>query len=78
MISTITTTVTTIATLAIGASLGALATVLLISLLATKEIVSADTRLKLQRFGRSLNIGIAPLLFVFALIVGIQVVAILA
>ena len=78
MISTITTTVTTIATLALGASLGALATVLLISLLSTKEIVSADTRPILQRLGRSLTISIVPLLFVFALIVGLQVVTILA
>ena len=77
MISTVTTTVTTVATLAAGAGLGVLATVLLISMLSTKEVVSADTRLPFQRFGRSLNITILPLLFVFSLIVMLEVVKIL-
>ena len=46
-------------------------------MLSTKEVVSADTRFPLQRFGRSLNITILPLLFVFSLIVMLEVVKIL-
>ena len=72
MISTVTTTVT-VATLAAGAALGTLAVSLLIFLLATKEIVTADTRRSLKVFGRSLDIGILPLLMSFALIVAFKV-----
>ena len=77
MISTITTTVTTVATLAVGATLGALATLLLISLLATKEVVTADARRILRAFGRSLDIGILPLLMVFALIVAFKILEVI-
>ena len=77
MISTVTTTVTTVATLAAGATLGALATALLIFLLATKEVVTADTRRPLRIFGRSLDIGILPLLISFTLIVAFKVIEIL-
>lgn len=78
MISTVTTTVTTVATLTVGAMLGALAIALLIFLLATKEIATADSRRKLQIFGRSLDIGIASLLIVFTLIVIFKIIEILA
>jgi hypothetical protein len=77
MISTVTTTVTTVATLAAGATLGALATLLLISLLATKEVVTADTRQNLKTFGKSLDIGILPLLIVFALIVAFKILEVI-
>ena len=77
MISTVTTTVTTVATLTMGATLGALASAFLIFLLATKEVVTADTRRGLKAFGRSLDIGILPLLLSFALIVFFKVLEIL-
>lgn len=77
MISTVTTTVT-VATLAAGAALGALAMSVLIFLLATKEIVTADTRRSLKVFGRSLDISILPLLISFALIVAFRVFEVLS
>ncbi len=76
MISTVTTTIT-VATLSAGAALGALSTVLLIFLLASKEIVDADTRQTLKALGRALNIGILPLLISFALIVSFKVLEVL-
>jgi len=72
MISTVTTTIT-VATLSAGAALGAMSTVLLIFLLALKEMVTADTRQTLKVFGRALDIGILPLLISFALIVSFKV-----
>ncbi len=72
MISTVTTTIT-VATLSAGAALGALSTVLLIFLLASKEMVDSDTRQSLRMLGRALDIGILPLLISFALIVSFKV-----
>jgi hypothetical protein len=54
-----------------------MSTVLLIFLLASKEMVTADTRQALQAFGRALTIGILPLLFSFALIVSFKVLEVL-
>ncbi len=76
MISTVTTTIT-VATLSAGAALGALSTVLLILLLASKEMVTADTRQTLKALGRALDIGILPLLISFALIVSFKVLEVL-
>ena len=76
MISTVTTTIT-VATLSAGAALGAISTVLLIFLLALKEIATADTRQALKVFGRALDIGILPLLISFALIVSFKVLEVL-
>jgi hypothetical protein len=76
MISSVT-TVTTVATLTVGAALGAAATIFLIFLLSTKEIVSADMKGRLKAFGRSLDVGIIPLLIVFSLIVALKVLEIL-
>lgn len=76
MISTVTTTIT-IATLSAGATLGAMSTVLLIFLLASKEMVTADARRIPQAFGRTLTIGILPLLISFALIVSFKVLEVL-
>ena len=72
MISTVTTTVT-VATLSAGAMLGAMSTVLLIFLLASKEMVDADTRQTLRMLGRTLTIGILPLLISFTLIVSFKI-----
>ena len=77
MISTVTTTVTTVATLAAGATLGALSTLLLIFLLATKEVVTADRRQIFKAFGKSLDIGILPLLIVFMLIVAFKILEVM-
>ncbi len=76
MISTVTTTIT-VATLSSGALLGAMSTILLIFLLASKEMVDADTRQTLKAFGRSLNIGILPLLLSFTLIVSFKILEVL-
>ena len=76
MISTVTTTIT-VATLTFGATLGAMSTVLLIFLLAAKELVSADSRKSLVAFGRTLTIGILPLLISFTLIVSFKILEVL-
>ena len=76
MISTVTTTIT-VATLSAGVALGALSTVLLIFLLASKEMVDADTRQSLSMLGRTRTIGILPLLISFALIVSFKVLEVL-
>ncbi len=75
MISTVTTTtVTTIVTLTTtGASLGALATILLITLLGTQEATAGNKRSSLKVLRRYLNVGILPLLIVFLLIVCLKV-----
>ena len=74
MISTVTTTtVTTIVTLTAGTSLSALASILLISLLGTQELVTADTRNSLKALGKYLNVSILPLLLVFTLIAAFKI-----
>jgi len=79
MISTVTTTtVTTIVTLTSGASLGVLATMLLVSLLSTKEVIQVDTRPKLKALGGRLNVCILPLMLVFILLVAIKTLEVLA
>ena len=86
MISTVTTSsITTTTTTAAGVmttdvlSLGVIAVVALILLLALKEILSSETEknYKISRFVRSSNVGIVPLLLVFAAIVTYKVVTIL-
>ena len=76
MISTVTTTIT-VATLSAGAMLGAMSTVLLIFLLAAKELASADTRKSIVAFGRNLTIGILPLLISFTFIVSFKILEVL-
>ena len=76
MISTVTTTIT-VATLTFGSTLGMMSTVLLILLLASKELVSADSRKVLVAFGRTLTIGILPLLISFTFIVSFKVLEVL-
>ncbi|MEM2393546.1 MAG: hypothetical protein QXW82_06305 [Candidatus Bathyarchaeia archaeon] len=75
MISSVTTTVVAVA---FGATLGVAATMLLISLLASKEMLSADSRRKLIEFGKRLDVAIWPLLMAFLLIVAVKVLEILA
>jgi hypothetical protein len=78
LISTVTTTVTTVATLAAGATLGFLGSLLLIFLLSTKEVVTADPRRALTYLGRSLDVPILPLLITFSLIVAFKIMEVLA
>lgn len=80
MISTVTTTtVTTIVTLTTtGVSIGALATILLVSLLGTQELATADTRRSIRALGKYLNVSILPLLVVFMLIVAFKIVEVIA
>lgn len=69
MVSTVTTTVTTIAAQADDAALAVIGVLLLIGLLVSKELAQSSQTLLAERLGRSLNVGILPMLFVFALIV---------
>ncbi|NIS82970.1 MAG: hypothetical protein GTO14_22845 [Anaerolineales bacterium] len=69
MVSTVTTTVTTIAMQANGPALALAGVLLLIGLLVTKELAESKEGLIASRLARVVNIGILPLLFVFALIV---------
>jgi len=85
MISTVTTTVTTVAMLTSGASLGMLATMLLITLLGTKEVITAEPaetaqskRISAFSLSKNLNVAILPLLFMFALIVTIKIIEVIA
>jgi len=75
LISSITTTTVAVA---FGATLGVAATILLISLLASKEMLSADQRQKLIEFGKRLDVAIWPLLIAFLLMVAVKVLEILA
>ncbi|MCS7114987.1 MAG: hypothetical protein RMJ15_07275 [Nitrososphaerota archaeon] len=75
MISSVTTTVVAVA---FGATLGVAATMLLISLLASKEMLSADSRRRLLELGKRLDVAIWPLLMAFMLIVAVKVLEILA
>jgi len=77
MISTVTTTVTTIATLSFGVTLGSLATIFLILLLASKEVLTGDSRAPIRLLGRTLDLGILPLLISFSLIVAFKVLQVL-
>ena len=69
MVSTVTTTVTTVAMLANAPALAIIGVLLLIGLLVTKELAEASINMSATRLARAVNIGIFPLLFVFALIV---------
>ena len=77
MISTVTTTtVTTIVTLTSGASLGAIATMLLVTLLGTKEVAMNDAPGKKQKaisfLNKKLNVAVLPLLFTVALVMTLK------
>lgn len=68
-----TTTVTTVTAMGLTAALGVMATLALIAFLVFKEVSSASTSEHAIRWGRVLNIGIAPLLVAFAVIVAVKV-----
>ncbi|MEM3955728.1 MAG: hypothetical protein QW424_03130 [Candidatus Bathyarchaeia archaeon] len=76
MISSITTT-TTVA-VAFGATLSLAATILLISLLVLKEMLSVDSKRIALNLEERLNVAIWPLLMVFLVIVAVKILEILA
>jgi len=79
MVSTVTvSTITTIAALGLAAGIGVFVILLLIGLLASKELLGASSNAKGKLLARYLNISIIPLLIAFAVIVGLKVVEILA
>ncbi|MBC7129984.1 hypothetical protein H5T51_02035 [Candidatus Bathyarchaeota archaeon] len=69
--------VTTVATV-FGATISIVAVIFLISLLATKEILTTDTKHILRTLGKNLDVAIWPLLLAFTLIVAIKILEILA
>ncbi len=74
-ITTVTTTVTTAT--GVIAGLGLVATLILIALLISKELATATSGGASVRWGRSLNLGIVPLLFAFAVIVAVKLAEVL-
>ena len=79
MITAVTMTITTIVSmLLLGAVLGMAASILLILLLAAKEIASTDSKPSLKHLSKALDVGIWPLLVSFALIVALKIVEVLA
>ncbi len=79
MVSTVTsTTVTTVTLFGISALLGMAATLMLISYLAAKEVLSVSLSPRLQLVARRLNVAIIPLFLVFAAIVGGEIANALA
>jgi hypothetical protein len=66
-----------VTTIALASAIGSLAVVFLINLLITKELVSATERRKLKILEKLLDIGISPLLIVFALIVIVKILEVL-
>ena len=75
MVSTVTTTVTTVAMLSNAPALAIIGVLLLIGLLVTKELAESTGSMLASRLARATNIGIFPLLFVFALITLVKILA---
>ena len=82
MITTVTTstitTVTTIAALGWTAGIGAAAVVALIAFLTTKELASASISPSSQLIARFFNVSIVPMIMVFAVIVAVNIAAVLS
>lgn len=78
MTTTVTTvTVTTATTVGLVAALGLMTTLALVALLIGKEITAAAPGERSVRWGRTLNIGVVPLLIAFAVIVAVKLVQVL-
>ncbi len=78
MLLTVTTSTTTAtATSEAIASFGMVAVIALIALLTIQELASASEGPRFRRFGQALNVGVIPLLMVFAAIVVTTIVEIL-
>ena len=79
MITTVTTitTITTIAAIGITAALSIACVATLILFLTTKELASARRSDTYTRIARFVNIGILPLVLVFAVIVAVKIIEVL-
>jgi len=78
MISTVTTsTITTISTIT-ATGTAVIVVVVLIAFLITKELAATANSTSPQHVARYLNIGILPLLMIFAVTVSVKIAAILA
>ena len=84
MISTVTististiTTITTTASIGIAATLSIVATIALIALLTAKELIGARQGGSSSSICKYLNVGIAPLLMVFCVVVAVTLTAVL-
>ena len=79
MITTVTTvtTVTTMVALGLTVAMSIAAVVSLILLLITKELAGAESSGTSLRIARFVNVGIVPLLIVFAVIVAVDIALIL-
>ena len=78
MVTTVTTTAATVTMLGLGTVLGLIAAICLLLLLTTKVLVGASEAPKRSFLAKFLDVGIAPLIIVFAVIVITAVVEILA
>jgi hypothetical protein len=82
MISTVTvstiSTVTAMAALGFTAKIGIAAVVVLIACMVTKELTGARLSSSYQTVSRFLNVAIVPMIMVFAVIIGIKVMEVLA
>ena len=77
VVSTTTTaagTTTTVASIQLAASLGIIGTIVLISLLIAKELLSSHRLERTLFLSNRLNIAIVPLLMMFALIVATEII----
>ena len=78
MTTTVTTvTVTTVSNLGVAAGLGLITTLALIGILIAKEITAALPGQVSVRWGRTVNIGMIPLLIAFAVIVVVKLLQVL-
>lgn len=79
MITTITTTtVTTVAAMGLAAGITIAAVICLILFLATKELAGASGTTSSRRVAKFLDVSIIPLAIVFAVVVTIKIVELLA
>jgi len=79
MVSTVTsTTVTTVTLFGISALLGLAAVLMLITYLGAKELLETSSSQRLRLLSRRLNVAVAPLLLVFAVIVGTRIADVLS
>jgi len=79
MVSTVTTsTVTAVTTIGFGVAIGLAAVITLLAFLFIRELATASKGTNRQFLARSLDVGIIPLLFAFAVIVVMKIVEVLA
>ena len=74
MISTVTTTVTTVTTTVFAGSFALITTLMLLTLLIQKEMISVTENDHWQRVGRGLNVVILPIALAFLAIAIVEVI----